>query len=118
VRHSQIFILRLGVDRERQIVRPIQNLQLARNELDIACDEIRIFSAGRPRGDSTRDLDYILATQSVRDFCELGVFLGPKNNLDQAFAIAKINENNTAVIARDIYPPGKRDFLADIAFAK
>jgi hypothetical protein len=54
----------------------------------------------------------------VRGFRELSVFLGPKNNLGQAFPIAQVNENNTAVIARDIYPPGKRDLLADICLAK
>jgi hypothetical protein len=38
--------------------------------------------------------------------------------LRQAFAIAEVNENYATVIARNVYPAGKRDLLADVAFAK
>src|SRR5436189_2774584 len=49
---------------------------------------------------------------------KLGVFLRSKHNLRQAFAIAEINENYAAMIARDIYPAGQCDLSADIALAK
>ena len=62
-------------------------------------------------------MDHVLVAQVVGFLCELGVFLRSKNNLRQAFAIAQVNENNAAVIARDIYPAGKRDLLADVGLA-
>ena len=49
---------------------------------------------------------------------EFSIFFRAKNNLRQPFAIAQINEDHAAMIARDIYPAGKSDFLADVAFAK
>jgi hypothetical protein len=54
----------------------------------------------------------------VRLLRKLRIFLWSKHDLRQAFAIAKINENHPAVIARDIYPPGQCDLPADIALAK
>jgi hypothetical protein len=54
----------------------------------------------------------------VRLFCKLQVFLWTENHLSQAFAVAQINEDHAAVIAGDVYPPGKYDLPADIAFAK
>ena len=68
--------------------------------------------------DRARNLNHIFAAQRVRLLCKLRVFLGAKNYLRQSFAVAQINEDHAAVIAGDIYPSGKRDLLADIAFAK
>jgi hypothetical protein len=50
--------------------------------------------------------------------CKLGIFLRAKNHLTQSFAVAQINENHAAMIAGDIYPSGKRDLPANVAFAK
>src|SRR5207249_2518423 len=118
VRHSQIFILRLGIDRERQCVGAIENAQLAGNEFDVASRKVWIFSSRQTRSHTSRDLDHVLAPQSMRFPGEFGVFLWTKNNLSQPFAIAQINEDHAAMIARDIYPAGKRDLPADIAFTK
>jgi len=63
-------------------------------------------------------LNNIFAAQRVRLLCKLRVFLGAKNYLSQSFAVAQINENHAPVIAHDVYPSGKRDLSADIAFAK
>ena len=49
---------------------------------------------------------------------KLGVFFRPKDNLRQPFVIAQINEDDAAVIARDMHPAGKRDLLTDVAFPK
>jgi hypothetical protein len=51
-------------------------------------------------------------------FCKFRVFLRTENNLRQAFAIAKIDKNNAAMIAQNMDPAGERDPLADVAFAK
>ncbi len=116
--HPQVFVVRLGVDRERQIVRPIQNLQLARNDFDIASGEIWIFRARQPRCDVTGHLNHVFAAQCMRLLRKLRIFLRPKHDLRQSFAIAEINENYSAVIACDIDPPGQRDLFADVALAK
>jgi len=63
-------------------------------------------------------LNNIFAAQRVRLLCKPGIFLGAKNCLGQSLAIAQINEDYAAVIARDVDPSGKRDLLADIAFTK
>ena len=118
MRHSQIFILRLGIDRERQCVGPIENAQLAGNEFDVASRKVWIFRSRQTRGDSARYLDHVLTAQSMRFPGEFGVFLWTKNNLSQPFAIAQINEDHPAMIARDIYPAGKRDLPTDVAFTK
>jgi len=117
VRHSQIFILRLSINREGQCVGPIQNPQLIWDDFDITSGEIWIFRPRQTRSDSTRNFSYIFAPQGVRLPRKLRIFLRPKNHLRQPFAIAQVNENNAAVIARDIYPAGKRDLLADVGLA-
>ena len=118
MRHPQIFILRLGIERERQRVGTIQNPQLVRDDFNVAGREVWIFRAGRTCGDRARNLNNIFAAQRVRLLSKLGIFLRTKNHLGQSLAVAQINENHTAVVAGDIYPSGKRDLPADIAFVK
>ena len=45
VRHSQIFILRLGIDREWERISPIQNSQTVRNDFDVTGGKVWIFRA-------------------------------------------------------------------------
>jgi hypothetical protein len=63
-------------------------------------------------------LNDVFAAQRVRLLCELGIFLRAKHDLGQPFAVAQINKNHATVVAGDIYPSGKRDLPANIAFAK
>jgi hypothetical protein len=49
---------------------------------------------------------------------KLRIFLRPKHDLRQPFAIAEINENYSTVIACDIYPSGQSDLFTDVALAK
>ena len=53
VRHPQIFILRLGIERERQRVGAIQNAQLVWNNFNVAGGKVFVFGARRdvPRRD-------------------------------------------------------------------
>src|SRR5437588_8038163 len=83
--HSQIFILRFGINRERQSAGPIQNSQLIWNDFDIASREVRVFCAWHPRRNPTRNLNYVFAAQRMRLLRELRIFLGPENNLRQPF---------------------------------
>ena len=118
VRHSQIFVVRLGIDREGEIVCAIQNVQGAWNDFDVPGLKLWILRAGHTRRDPATDLNHIFATQCMRLLRKVGVFFRAKDNLRQPFAIAQIDENDAAVIARNIYPAGERDLPADIAFAK
>jgi hypothetical protein len=54
----------------------------------------------------------------VRLLCKLGIFLRAENHLSESFAVAQINEDHATVVPGDIYPSGKRDLPADIAFPK
>ena len=50
-------------------------------------------------------------TSSLRKLCDclgqLGVFFRPKNNLGQTFAIAQIDEDHAAVVARTCTQPAR-----------
>ena len=118
ISQAQIFVVNLGVHRKRQIVRPIQNLQLCGNQFDVASCEFRIFSSWNARRDFAGNLNHIFAPQSVSFLGQRGIFLGTKNNLGETFAIAQIDKNDAAVIARDVDPTGKRCVLADVDLAK
>ena len=54
----------------------------------------------------------------MRSFCNLGMFLGPEDDLGDAFAVAQIDENDAAVVAAGIDPAGKGDGLADVIYAE
>ena len=118
IRQPQIFIVNLGVELKWQILRAIQNPQLVRHDFNLARRQLWVFRPRHSRRHFAGDLNHILAAQTVgllRDRC---IFFGPKHNLRQTFAIAQIDKNHAAVIARDVHPAGKRDLLADVGFAK
>ena len=118
MRHPQIFILRLGIEWERQRVGAIQNAQLVWNNFNVAGRKVWIFGAGEACRDATRNLDHVFATQRVRLLGKLGVFLGPKDDLSESFAVAHINEDHAPMVAGAIYPACKHDLFSDVGFAK
>src|SRR4030095_1669699 len=81
VGHSQIFVVRLGIDREGEIIRAMQNAQVAWNDFDVTRRKLWIFRAWHTRRDPATDLDHIFATQCMRLLCKLGVFFRAKDNL-------------------------------------
>ena len=109
--HPQVFVVRLGINRKRQIVSPIQYLQLARNDFDIAGGEIWVFCPRQPRCDATGDPNDVFAAQCMRLLRKLRIFLRPKHDLCQAFAIAEINENYPAMIACALTHPARATCL-------
>jgi poly-gamma-glutamate capsule biosynthesis protein CapA/YwtB (metallophosphatase superfamily) len=46
------------------------------------------------------------------------MLLGTEDDLGEAFAVAKIDEDDAAVVTAGIDPAGEGDGLADVAFAK
>jgi hypothetical protein len=118
VRHAQIFILRLGIEWKRQRVSAVQNAQRVWNNLNVARGKIWIFGAGQARRDTARNLNDVFSVQRVRLRSKLGVFFRAKNNLRQPFAIAPINEHDSAMIAAHRNPAGKFDLAANIGFAE
>src|SRR5207248_2170199 len=115
---AQIFVVNLGVHRKWQIIRAIQNSQLSGNQFDVASGKFRIFRSRNARRDFAENLNHVFAPQSVSFFGQRGIFLGTENDLRQAFAVAQIDKNDAAVIARNMDPTGKSGVLTDVDLAK
>ena len=81
VRHAQILVVNLGIDREREGVGAIQNSQSVRNYLNVAGSKFRILRSGHAGRDFTRDLDHVFTVQTMRLLRDLGVFLRAKHDL-------------------------------------
>src|SRR5262249_42069967 len=94
------------------------DLQLARDDFDVACGQFRVFRPRHPCRDTPGDLDDIFTAQRMRLFRKLGIFFRSKYDLCKSLAIAQVDENYAAVIASDVYPSGERGLLADIGFPK
>ena len=54
----------------------------------------------------------------MRLLCDLGIFFRAKNDLSQTFPIAQIDENDAAMIARDVHPAGERSHAANVDLAQ
>ena len=48
----------------------------------------------------------------------IGMGLGTKNNLGDAIAITKVNENNATMVAAGIHPTAKRDTRSGVRLAQ
>ena len=108
----------LGVDRKWQIVRPIQNSQPIWNDFDIAGRKFRIFRSRHARRNTAGHFDHIFATQTVGLLRYFGILFRAKDDLGKAFAVAQIDENDAAMVARNVHPSGEGGFVADVSFAQ
>ena len=54
----------------------------------------------------------------MRGLGDLGIFFRTKDHLGEAFAIAQIDKDHSAVIAAGVHPAGQRDLFADVGGAK
>ena len=97
---------------ERRRLRFRQHGELRREHLDFAAREIRVDGAVRTRTHDTLDGEHELRTQPLGFREHLGP-VGIEDDLQQAFAIAQIDENDAAVIAAPVYPTGYRHCPAD-----
>jgi hypothetical protein len=116
--HPRIFIVRIGINREGQIICAIQNVQVTWNDFDVSRRKLWIFRARHTRRDAATDFDHIFAPQCMRLLRKVGIFFRAKDYLCQTFAVAQIDEDDPAMVTRDMHPTGERDLLADLALAK
>jgi hypothetical protein len=118
VAQAQIFIRRLGVDRKRENVGPIENLQFVRHQLNVAGRQLRIFCPWDAGRHFSFYLNNIFMPEVMSFLGELGVLFRPKNDLRQAFAISQIDEDHPAMIAPDMDPAGESGRGADVLLAE
>ena len=99
---------------ERRRLRLREHRELRREHLDLAAREVRIHGALGPRAHDALDGEHVLRAQPLG----LGEHLGLiriEHDLQQALAIAQVDENHAAVIAAPVHPAGHRDRPADLA---
>ena len=118
IAEPQIFVARIGVEREWKNVGTIQNAQVLRQQFDVARGEFWILRAGDAGGDFAFDLDHIFVPERMGNGRELSIFFRAENDLGQSLAIAQIDENNAAVIAPDMNPTRKFGDAADVRGAQ
>ena len=94
------------VDREGRRVGVGEDLQGAHGELDLAAGQVRVDVLGRAALDLPRDGDHVLGAQPVRGGVRLGGVGRVKDELQQARALAQVDEDQTAVVAAAVHPAG------------
>ena len=100
----------LVVELERRRLRDIEDLDLVREDFDLAAREVRIHGAFGAWPHETRHADDEFVAQLFRDG-EGRRAIGIADDLHQTFAIAQIDENDAAVIAAPMHPAADGDRL-------
>jgi hypothetical protein len=114
---TQVLGHRLAIQGKWQYFRLVQNAQRLRNNFDVPGGELRVFCSREPGDDFSRDLDDVLAAKAVGERSNLRMLFGPKDNLGDPVAIAKVYENDAAVVAARIDPAAKGDARSGVRFA-
>ena len=110
VLQANVFV-RLLVMVKRRGFRLVEHFEFVGDDLYLARAHIRVYRALRARADQPLDLQHALGTNA------LGLGENPgairiENHLQQAFPVAKIDEDDAAVIAAAVNPAADLDFLA------
>ena len=88
------------------------------DDFNLAGGEPGILSSRKTRRDRSRYLNNVLAPESMGHRGRIGMCLGTKDNLRDAVAIAKVNENDATVVAAGIHPTAKSDTRSGVRFAQ
>jgi len=120
ISQAKIFVGgRVFLDLERRSFRLGEEFEVARVNFDSAGWEIRVDHAFGADDDIAGDADDILAAQVRGDIHFFGgEIIGMKDDLRDAVAIAKVDEQDAAVIAVFFDPAIEGDCLAGVIFAK
>ena len=105
----ETLLVHLEYRRERRI----EDIDFSRQHLDFAARQIRIDRPGRPLADLSRDGNHVLATQPLGDLEGLGG-VGIAYDLQQALAVAQVDEDHAAVVPAPVYPSAHADRLAQV----
>jgi hypothetical protein len=100
------------VELERQGLRTVEHLDLAREQLDRAGLQVRVDGTFGPRPNRPRDPDHPLTAQplGLREHRGLGRI---EHDLQPALAVAKIDEDDAAMVPTAIYPAGDGNGTTD-----
>ncbi len=106
---TQLLVHRL-IELKGQGLAAIEDLDLLGDELDGARSQVGIGGASRTRAYAAFDTDdeFIAQSFGLREHRSL---LGIKHHLQQALAVAQVDENDAAVIAPPMHPAGHLDFF-------
>ncbi|MNV34162.1 hypothetical protein D3C71_1255690 [compost metagenome] len=117
VLQANIFrIFRLTEDRQRQFLGNTKNLDLLRVKLDLAGRHALVDCVFRTRLDEAVDADDPFATHGLGDLEGRAVWIG--NHLGDAVMVAKVDEENAAMISHAVNPTGKANGFADVGLAE
>ena len=100
------------IELKRQRVGAVQELDLAREHFDAARGEVLIGGAAGTFAHAPLHADHVLGAQPLGLAKHRGR-IRIEDHLQQALAIAQIDENDAAVVAAAMHPAGDRDLLSD-----
>ena len=98
------------VQLERQRLGAVEQLQLLREQLDLAGAQVRVRGGARPRAHQPRHADHELVAQPLGFLEHLGR-IRIEHHLQQPLAVAQVHEDDAAVIAPPMHPAGHGDLL-------
>ena len=114
VSQTQVFVGDLFVQRKRQHVGLVEDLQLVGHDLDRTGGQLVVFRSLEAFGHFAGDLDHVLIAQSVSGLGHRGLLFRTEDNLRDALAVAQIDKNDPTVVATRADPTREGDAAANI----
>ncbi len=99
------------IDLERRRQRGIQDLDVVREDLDLTADQPGVDRAFRARADPPGNADDVFVAQLLGGSKCLGA-VRITYHLNQALAVAQVDEDDAAVVATPVHPAADSDGLA------
>src|SRR5260370_23893622 len=97
---------------KRQRIGAVQNLELMTQQLDVTRLQMDVGRPARTDAHQTRDLEDVFVADPLRHG-ENARPIRIEHDLQQSFAIAKVDEDDAAMAAPPMAPPGHDDHLTD-----
>ena len=107
------FLAHLLIELERQRLGAVQQLELARQQLHLARGQV---ARSRCPAGRARTVPVTCTTNSLRSrsaSAKTGAAVRVEHDLQQALAVAQVDEDHPAVVAPAVHPAGDRDLLAE-----
>ena len=106
--------LRVVVERERRRLGPRRaRSSLGDRQLDLARAQLRVHRALLAADDLAGDADHVLGAHPLGERVRLRRFLRVEDDLQDARAVAQVDEHQAAVVAAAVHPAGHAHVLAD-----
>jgi len=96
--------LRLGVEEEGGRLRLVQDLEVVDHDLDVSGFQVGVLHAFRAGPNQTPDGEHVFAPDAVRLTVDVRTDLRVEDDLDESFAVAKIDEDDPAMIPAPVRP--------------